>query len=295
MANLLQTIQQNRAALSGEKPEPAEQTLKVQQLLRAKTGQAVAPSETATSNIAEQVAAGQTQAQLSQLGQEMATQQAGEAVEQAKLSQQERLQRQEADQARRFQTVQTKMQTNQLLNDLGRERGSLSLEKDKARLEQVSFLLAMQDKKYTDTLQDVGRRNRLDDQMAFNEAMQQQAFGMELSLLKDKLGKQDVLAASDREFQEALSNLSIQEARAIAEMEMEYDYQVALIKADLMKQGVSAQAAQAAAETQAAGSQSILKGGIGIAEAVGDGKFSKKESKTDLGSDVTPSSKEALV
>lgn len=294
MANLFDKIQQNRAALSAEKPEPAEETSRIQKLLRAKTGQAVAPSETGISNIAEQVAAGQTQAQISQLGQGMAVQQAADTVEQAKLAQQERLQRQEADQARRFQTVQTRMQTNQILNDLSRDRATLDLDKDKARLEQVGFLLAFQDKKYTDKLQAVGRRRRLDDQTEFNQAMQQQTFGMELDLLKDKLGKNDILQASDRDFQIAMSNLSIQEAQAIADMEMQYDQQVTAIKAELMRQGVSAEAAQAAAETQAAGAQSILKGTIQAGEAYGDGKFDKKESKSTLGSDVTPSNKEAL-
>jgi hypothetical protein len=287
MANLLDTIQQNRAALSAEKPEPAEETSRIQKLLRAKTGQAVAPSETGISNIAEQVAAGQTQAQISQLGQGMAVQQAADTVEQAKLAQQERLQRQEADQARKFQTVQTRMQTNQILNDLSRERGSLDLDKNKAKLEQVGFLLAFQNKQYTDKLQDIGKRNRLDDQVAFNEALQQQSFGMELDLLKDKLGKNDILQASDREFQTAMSNLSIQEAQAIADMEMQYDQQVAAIKAELMRQGVSAEAAQAAAETQAAGSQAILKGGVQLGEAYGSGKFDSKDTSTPSSSQPT--------
>lgn len=276
MANLFDTIKENRSLLTQQQPEAEDQTLKVQKLLRAKTGREVGPAETATSNIAEQVARGTTASQIQGLGAQMQVQQAGEDVEQARLAQQERLQRQETDQARKFQTMQTKMETNKILNDLGRERGTISLEKDKARLEQAAFLISFQNKKYTDQLQDIGRRNRLDDQMAFNEAMQRQAMGAELDLLKDKLGKQDILAASDREFQEMLAGMSIDEAMKIADMEMEYDKQVAAIKAELIRQGVSAEAAQAAAETQAAGSQSILKGAIGIAEASGNGKFSGK-------------------
>lgn len=292
MANLLDTIKQNRSALATEKPEVEDQTLKVQKLLRAKTGREVGPAETATSNIAEQVAQGTTASQIQQLGSQMQLQQAGEDIEQARLAQQERLQRQETDQARKFQTMQTKMETNKLLNDLSRDRATLSLEKDKSRLEQTAFLLAMQDKKYTDQLQDAGRKQRLDDQVAFNEAIQKESFGLELDLLKKKLGNQDILASSDRQFQEMLASMSIAEAQQIAQMEMAYDQQVAAIKAELMRQGVSAQAAQAAAETQAAGAQSILKGGIGIAQAAGEGKFSSKtDSDTTTNVDTSPGSR----
>lgn len=294
MANLFDTIKENRSLLATEKPEVEDQTLKVQKLLRAKTGREVGPAETATSNVAEQVAQGTTGTQLAQLGSQMQMQQAGEDIEQARLAQQERLQREETDQARKFQTMQTRMETNKLLNDLSRDRGSLSLEKDKARLEQTAFLMAMQDKKYTDQLQDAGRRQRLDDQVAFNEEMQKQAFGLELDLLKDKLQKQDILSASDREFQQMLSSMSIADAQAIAQMEMAYDQQVTAIKAELMRQGVSAEAAQAAAETQAAGAQSILKGGIGIGEAYGSGKFDKKPQEQSTGTsnvDTSPGSR----
>lgn len=287
--NLFDTIKENRSLLAQQQPEAEDQTLKVQKLLRAKTGREVGPAETATSNIAEQVARGTTASQIQGLGAQMQVQQAGEDVEQARLAQQERLQRQETDQARKFQTIQTQMETNKILNELGRERGTLSLDKDRSRLEQVTFLMAMRDKKYTDALQDIGKRNRLDDDIAFKEEMQRQEFGLQLNLLQDKLGKQDILAASERDFQKMLSDMSIQDAMNVAEIEMDYSRRVTAIEAELIRQGVSAEAALAIAQTQAAGSESILKGTIGALGSSGKGKFDKnsgEDTDTDLDTDT---------
>lgn len=278
MANLLETIRKNRSALATEQAPLTDETQRTQELLQAKTGKALGPSETATSNIAEQVAVGGTQAQIQQLGQQLQQQQAAEDIEGLRQTQQERLQRGELDQARKFQTIQTKMETNKLLNELQRDKATLDLEKDKSRLEQTAFLLAMQDKRYVDNLQAVGRRNRFDNQQQFNEELQKQIMGIEVDFLKTKLNQSDILAASDRDFREMLAGMSFADAQAIAQMEMQYDQTVAQIKAQLMREGVSAQAAQAAAETQAAGAQSIVKGAIKAGETYAK---SSEDSDTD--------------
>lgn len=287
MANLLETIRKNRSALATEQAPLTDETQRTQELLQAKTGKALGPSETATSNIAEQVAVGGTQAQIQQLGQQLQQQQAAEDIEGLRQTQQERLQRGELDQARKFQTIQTKMETNKLLNELQRDKATLDLEKDKSRLEQTAFLLAMQDKRYVDNLQAIGRRNRFDNQQQFNEELQKQIMGAEVDLFKTKLNQQDILAVSDREFREMLAGMSFEEAQTLANMEMEYQQTVTNLTAQYMREGATLKAAQAAAEAQAAGYQAIMKGSIQAGEAYAK---SGTKSSTDTTDTTKPSS-----
>jgi hypothetical protein len=77
----------------------------------------------------------------------------------------------------------------------------------------------MQDKQYTDQLEAIGRKRRLDNEQAFRSEMQELAFSQYLGLLQDKLNKNDILAASDREFAAMMNDLSIEDAIKIAGIE----------------------------------------------------------------------------
>ncbi len=222
MANLFDTINQNRQQLAGQQAPVTDETGRIQKLLRAKSGKNVGTSDTAVSSLGEQAAVADTNAQLASLTPGLQLQQQAETIEREGQQQKVQQAEQDIEQSRRFNNVQNNIRTQQLLGDLSRDRGSLDLDKDRSKLEQVSFLMSMQDRKYTDELEAIGKRRRLDDEVAFRNEMEQVAFRDSIDILRDKLGKGDVLAANDREFATAMSNLSLDEAMKIANLEMQY-------------------------------------------------------------------------
>lgn len=271
MPNLLETIQQNRANLAGAPAQNTDQTQRLQDLLRAKSGRATGGGETATSNLGEQQAVQGTNAQLGQLAGQAQIQTQAENQTAANEAQQTAQQKQAIDQGRRFDTVQNRIQTQSILNDLGRNKGQVSLDKQRANLEQVAFNLSMQDKDYVDSLQDVGRRRRLDDEANFRNEMAENAFGSSLDLLKQKLGQGDVLQASDRDFQKTLSKMSIDDAKAIADLQMDDAAAASAMQEDLAR-------SNAATAAKAGNQQAMYQGIGGLASAGIQGYGSYQDS-----------------
>lgn len=283
--NLLDTIKQNRASLASEQAPVTDETQKVQKLLRTKSGKAIGSSDTGISNIGETAAVAQTQGQLGQIGQQLQVQNAQDTISNQRAVQTERLQRQGLEQARKFQTIQAKMQTNQLLSDLQRDRASIDLNKDRAKLEQASFLLAMQDKRYLDDLQEVGRRRRLDDEVRFRQEMLETAFGEQLGLLQDKLQKEDIMQASDREFSDALSQMTVEDAFQVAQMQLDFESKQSDIKKQLIEEGAANQIAVLSGQAEAQGIQGLVQGSIMAGNAAADGKFSGGDETDTDGAD----------
>ena len=276
MANLLETIQKNRQQVLGQQAPVTDETQRIRELLRAKSGKAASSSASNISNIGEQAAVDQTNQQLASLIPQATIQSQQENVAAAGQMQQQKQQKQEISQARNFNTVQNNIRTQQLLSSLERDKGELDLDRDRAKLEQTSFLLAMQDKQYTDQLEAIGKRRRLDNAQVFASEMQDLAFGQYLGLLQDKLNKNDILAASDREFAEMMNNLSIQDAIKIAEIENknaqnESDFNINQYQTQY---AAASKAASEQAKAQATGQ--LVTTGV---EAYG--KYSDSQAKSD--------------
>lgn len=292
MPNLLDTIKQNRDQLAGQQAPATDQTQKVQQLLRAKSGQAVTGGDATISNIGEQAANDQTNQQLQQQGQQIQLQQQSTKQAAQQEQQQTDTQKQQLDQAKRFQTIENRMKTNNLLNDLTRDKASLSLDKDRSRLEQAAFLLSMQDKQYTDNLQDIGRKRGLDNDMKFKDEMQQVAFGDNLDILQNKLGQDDVMRASDRQFKQAMSNMSIDDAQKIAAIEIAGNAQMGALNQASMVQEAQRQAALGNAAGKAQGLSGLLSAGISGAGKLGSssGGGTNSDSSGGISTDTGSSS-----
>lgn len=211
MPNLLDTIRQN----SGQLPEQGvtDETQKLQGLLRAKSGKAVGGSAVSASNLGEQQAVAQTgQTLQNQIQPQAQIQAAQQGQQQAATQQAEQIQRTDIAQQRRFNDVQNRMRTESLLNDMERQNKQLSLEKDRASLEQVASGLRLQDKQYIDNLQREGAKQRLDNQMEFNKTLTDQIMGDNQDLLQKRLNNKSVLDASDRDFNKAMANMDINTA-----------------------------------------------------------------------------------
>lgn len=282
MATLLDTIQQNRQALGATQAPITDQTQTVQNLLRAKTGKAVTPGggDVAQSNIGEQAAVANTQSQLGALQPQIEMESQKTGLQAQGQQQQQQQQEQQVAQSRRFNTVENKMKTDQLLQGLSQEKGTLDVEKDKAKLEQTAFLLSMQDKSYVDTLNDIGRRRRLDSDVGMKEEMQNMAFGSNVALLKQKLGQDDILQADNRDYQKALASMTVDDAVKVAAMEAQNAERTSALNQQLIVTGAQMAAKTANIQGQAQGINSLVQGTTKGVAAYGDIKAKQPTTTT---------------
>lgn len=245
MPNLLDTLRAN--TMSAVQPQDqTDETQKLADLLRAKSGRAVAAPEIGMSNLGEQSAVDQTNTQLkNEVAPQAAIQSAGQELQGASQEQQIGQTKAEIGQGRAFNTLQNKLQTTALLNQFKQNQGTLKLQEDQAGVQQFAQGLRLQNANYIDQLQMEGDKSRLMDQNAFNQEVAQTTFGDNLDVLKQQLGDRSVLDASDRDFRVAISNMTMDEARQIFQNERK--------------------AAQARAPYQAIGS--MAQTGVGAAAA----------------------------
>lgn len=87
--------------------------------------------------------------------------------------------------------------------------------RDGAELEQLGFLLALQDRKYLDSLEQIGVEQKLYTDMAFDRESQRLVLGEGMSELLTELGFRAEMDARDRDFQEQLGRIDIDTAIAI--------------------------------------------------------------------------------
>lgn len=276
MPSLFDTIQQNRQSLATAAPVVApNSTERVQGLLKAKSGKAAGPGNTALSNLGEQSALDQTQQQLGALNQATGIQTQQEQVQQQGILQQEKQQLGTIDQARRFDTVENRIQLDRILSELEQNKGALNQERQQMALEQAGFLMAMQDKQYVDTLLDIGRRRNLDDATQFRIEMQNMTFGGNIDFLRQKLGQQDIMAVNDREFQRALSDMTLEEAIKIADLETAHAMTANDLRTGALSTAASQQARAANTQATYAGIGQGVSAGVEGYDKYGD-KFEKK-------------------
>ncbi len=228
---LIDRIQQNLAAAGTEPVGTTDQTARARSLLAAKSGKALPTASSAPqSAVAESAAVDQTaqaMAPVQQTGQ-VAAANVGQQTQQ--LAATERGARADLDIRKQQMQQQSAIKKNQLLADLSRDKQSLNLDRDKAKLEQLAFTMRMGDKQYMDMLESEGTRRRLDNDIDFKEALQKSIMGSNTDLLKQSLKYNDILAADDRQFQEALSHIDINAAIQMANNERADARQAAMIQ-----------------------------------------------------------------
>lgn len=213
MASLLDVIRQNsNKTVDPNQAQMTDQTDLASKLLRAKSGKAVGSGDTGASNLGEASAVATTQQGLKQLGTQAQVQNQG--VEQAAAGQQQQLDQAKSgiDQSRRFDTIQTKLQTNQVLNDLERNKGQIDLNKQKGAMEQVGNNLRLQNQQYVDNLQREGKKARLDNELEFKTQLANDVIGAKTSLFKDQMTANQLLDLDNNAFKKQLGNMSIDAA-----------------------------------------------------------------------------------
>jgi hypothetical protein len=198
---------------------PGGQTQTVRQLLQAKAGKAI-PSASGSprqSALQEKTAEAQAQASSKQLG--LRGQIQAEQLGQQELDITQREQQQEAQFQESWETAQANMnrQANQLLQQFESGQKTLQTTKDMADLEQLGFQLRLQNDQYINQLQDVGRRNRLDNQLEFKKQLAQNVFKDQQELMTNELAFNRMMAADDREFMNELAQMDIGYAMQVAD------------------------------------------------------------------------------
>lgn len=212
MPSLLDTIRNNsnKTLTNQMQPQVTDETQKAATLLRAKSGKSADGGAVAQSNLGEQAAAG---AGATAIATEVAP---AAALQSAAVGQQESAQTQQAQtqqagikQGMKFNTLQTKMKTDEILNQLSQGNREINANTDAASLEQVGANLRLSTQKYTDDLQREGQRARLDQGNNFDIEFGQSILDQSSEITKNSRLNNAILSQNDRDFRDSISNMDI--------------------------------------------------------------------------------------
>jgi hypothetical protein len=106
--------------------------------------------------------------------------------------------------------------SDKIINDLQNSRDRLSTAEQMDKMEAAAANLRLQDDKYRYELADMGRRQRLDDAVSFDDALKQAVFSEEWKLFQNNLAYKRMLDLDEAAFQKELSKISIEDALAMA-------------------------------------------------------------------------------
>ena len=223
MASLIEQLrQQNKPALQ----EPSlvgqlrgqtadlERTAKAQQFGAGAYQRAAGRSAFNPEEEAALLEAGAQEQELSQAGQMQAAK-VGQAAEQQE--QQFQFQAQDLEERSLNQRMELSNQASQILSQFSRETTRMELAETKAALEFSSALTRLSMEDYTERLQLEGRRNRLDDEVSFREAVAEAVFADEREMLISDLNFRSILNADKRAHAEWIASFDLEQAIRIAE------------------------------------------------------------------------------
>jgi len=194
------------------------QTEQIEKLSRAASGKAVtggvgpSRSRQAEKQVASQVQAGQRalqeQIQAEALGQAQQT----KALQEKTAFENKLLSQEKLDMQDKFIVKQ-----QEILSSFVRSGRELDLKKDKARAEQLGFMMRLNTDYYLTDLQDEADRAMLHDQISFEEELSRTLFNEELDLFNDNLDFRAMIAADEREFDLEIGQWNIDQAIKMAE------------------------------------------------------------------------------
>lgn len=224
--NLLDAIRGNSLP---QQQGVTDETSKLQRLLRAKSGRDISGPDVGSSNLGEQQAVAQTNQTLTnQVAPQIDLQRTAQEQQAQTQESEFNTQKQSIDQARSFNTLESKMKTNSLLSDLERGKGQMDLAREKAATNQLAVNLRFQNTKYVDDLQREGAKNRLNNQLDFEQALTNSILGDNQQLLEKQLGGKSILSADNRDFNGAMARMGLDDAYAMFRSDVKSGKQRAL-------------------------------------------------------------------
>lgn len=111
------------------------------------------------------------------------------------------------------------LKASELIDHLTRERKELSTREQLDRMEVAASQLRLADDKYRSQLEDVGRRQRLTDSIAFNEEMKRAIFADEAEVFRYNVKMKRALDLDDAEFDRWLADMNIETALQVADVD----------------------------------------------------------------------------
>lgn len=214
MSNLLkqlQSVQQQRAAA----PQPGAVDRLRSQLATKATGRVGQTSGPRASNVMEQAAIGEQQAQAGQLQQQGQQAVAGQQIQEQGQVQQFEQQAEQLRQQRQSNINQFNRQAENISNELQRSKDKLQTEKGQFDLAILGQTQALQDKQYTDKLAMEGQRRRLTDSITFKEQLQESIFAEQEQLLANDIKFRELMDADADEFTEKMANIDLATAEQL--------------------------------------------------------------------------------
>src|SRR4029077_4954810 len=127
----------------------------------------------------------------------------------AAQQQQQNIQTQQVAQQKKFDTMQNRIQTNQILSDLERSKGEVNVQQDQAKMEQLGFQLRLQNQAYLDNLQREGSRQRLNNDLQFKQELSATVLGDNQKLLEQQIGNKSLLDSNTRDFNKSMAQMDV--------------------------------------------------------------------------------------
>lgn len=217
---LIDSLQQSLGGMAQQQPAAAGmqggQTASIQKLAQAASGKAGASSQPRADDTQERMALQQGRAASQVLENEKNM--AARAAQQAQSEQQQEFEiaGQQLDEKQVNAKQKMQQDAQQIINSIVSSGKQLDFDKDKARMEQLGFNLRLSNEQYIDKLKAEGSRNRLDNDVAFDEALQNSIWADEVGLLKSDLSFKTALNGDKRRWDEELSEMSLEQAMAVA-------------------------------------------------------------------------------
>lgn len=197
-----------------------DEAARAKRLLQARSGKAVAPNASASSNVAEQVAVGETNQSLSDVASKGTdlSMQLGKGLEQAKIR--EGLESQGIDLAKQELAQGFQQRLSTLGQKSQQEAQTLDIDKQSAGAEQRAMQRALGNKQYLDQLKRAGDQRRLGSELEFKRSLATNAFGNNEQLLKQLLGNKEALAVDERAWRELVASIDLSTAMQTAQNAM---------------------------------------------------------------------------
>jgi len=176
------------------------ETAGIMQLMAGKSGKAPTGRATGQSSTQEDIANAQGQTQQQAIKQMEDT----NATQLALSEQKQEIDNSAKESDRKLLDLKFNSEMSMKFDDLSRKvkysNEDLADRKDAAELEHMGFILAMQDKEYQSQLEDIGRRNRLDDWAKQKENIAKTTIGGNMSNVLDAMGFARDQGALERAF-----------------------------------------------------------------------------------------------
>lgn len=195
-------------------------TSQISALNVAKTGKVARPTTgPRSSNLQEQIAAGQAALGVSELQQQAKIKAAELGQAEKAQTEQQGLQERQLDEASLQQHDTYANQSARILQELSQQGRALDFKKDAARVEQLGISTRLANDKYTTQLEQEGARSRLDTEIGFDEALQNAIWADEKDLLDHDMEFRTAINAKQNDFNEYMQNMGFDRALDIAEAE----------------------------------------------------------------------------